>query len=174
MPKTFVIAVVPIWPAVATPKGFKLSSRGQGHSFGARRPAAHSPCPVLSGRLSLRAAGRPRTAPLGLTDPEGVEPFGRSRAEQAFDASLPWVSSPDYGTTHVNPLRGAQNGQTSSSRTGRSSLLNVIRIKADGQPPALPVLVHNKKISKQSILIGRRIFFGVKFLQEFSGVDQLT
>ena len=31
--------------------------------------------------------------PINHTDPEGVEPFGPFRAERAFDASLPWVSS---------------------------------------------------------------------------------
>jgi hypothetical protein len=84
--------------AVATPKGFNLGSRGPGHPFRARRP---------------------RTAPpIHPADPAGVELFGPSRAEPFFDASLPWVSP---AATHVAPLRGARNGQTSSSRTGRTS-----------------------------------------------------
>jgi len=71
--------------ATATPKGLKLSSRGQGHGFCARRPRM-----------------RP---PIHLADPEGVEPFGPFRAGSIFNAPFPWVSPT---AIHVAPLRGAR------------------------------------------------------------------
>ncbi len=73
VPRNVRLASLPA--AVATPKGLKLSSRGQGHAFGARRPRTAS-LPILStlkgSKLSSRGQGhafgarRPRTASLPI------------------------------------------------------------------------------------------------------------
>jgi len=60
---------------IAAPQGWKLSSRGQEHALGARRP---------------------RIKPLKRTDPEGVAPFGPSRAERLFKGTRTVGSTPGY------------------------------------------------------------------------------
>ena len=105
---------------IATPQGWKLSSRGQGHALGARRP---------------------RIKPLKRTDPEGVAPFGPSRAERLLKAPALWVPPP---ATHVDPLRGARNGQA----------LRVKLVEPMACPKAVP-LGHSKGSAEFSPLTPR-------------------
>jgi hypothetical protein len=84
------VPVVPV--GVGTPKGFKLGSRGQGRAFCAPPPTDRSP-----------------TDP---ADPEGVDPFGPSRAESFFrrtvtvDFTHGYSCSSLAGSTEtVKPLR---------------------------------------------------------------------
>jgi hypothetical protein len=92
--------------ALPTPQGFELSSRGQGHAPGARRP---------------------RIKPLRRTDPEGVAPFGPYQGREALRGTRTVGSTHGYsccsppGSTERPNLFGSLTGRTSGLPQKQSS-----------------------------------------------------
>jgi hypothetical protein len=111
----------PFVPAgIATPKGFRLGSRGQRHAF----------VPAARRSLTLQSFSDERSAPQGGPGPNGsCRPRRGTRSPpgtRVFRSTVTVGFIPQCGTTACVPLGGTPNGQTSSSHTSRTRWLTLM------------------------------------------------